>query len=85
MAKVMISLPDELLARVDREATRRRSSRSALLRAGAERELGRPDPEAVDAAVAGARGALAGTDAFESADLVRAVRDELDERDRSRL
>lgn len=32
MAKVMISLPDELLERVDAEAQRRSTSRSAVLR-----------------------------------------------------
>lgn len=81
----MISLPDDLLARIDREAGRRNSSRSALLRAGALRELGRPGPEAIDEAVARARQALAGTGEFESADVIRAARDELDRRDRSRL
>lgn len=32
MAKVMISLPDELLAQVDREAERRGTTRSAMVR-----------------------------------------------------
>lgn len=32
MAKVMISLPDELLAQVDAEAQRRGTTRSAMLR-----------------------------------------------------
>ena len=40
MAKVMISLPDELLARVDAQATERGSSRSATLRELAEAALG---------------------------------------------
>jgi metal-responsive CopG/Arc/MetJ family transcriptional regulator len=31
MAKVMISLPDELLARLDLEASRRRTTRSGLV------------------------------------------------------
>ncbi len=36
----MVSLPDDLLRALDAEATRRRTSRSALLQAGARRELG---------------------------------------------
>jgi metal-responsive CopG/Arc/MetJ family transcriptional regulator len=49
MAKVMVSLPDELLGALDAEAKRRRTSRSALLQAGARRELGllRRDREAL--------------------------------------
>jgi predicted transcriptional regulator len=75
MAKVMISLPDDLLDRIDQEAERRRSSRSALLQEAARRELGWPDPIAVDAAVGRARRALADAGSFESAVLVRAERD----------
>lgn len=40
MAKVMISLPDDLLARVDARATECGSSRSATLRELAEAALG---------------------------------------------
>jgi Ribbon-helix-helix protein, copG family len=40
MAKVMVSLPDDLLDALDGEAQRRHTSRSALLQAGARRELG---------------------------------------------
>ncbi|MFI5008684.1 MAG: CopG family ribbon-helix-helix protein [Solirubrobacterales bacterium] len=40
MAKVMVSLPDELLGALDAEAKRRGTSRSALLRAGARHEIG---------------------------------------------
>lgn len=75
MAKVMISLPNDLLDRLDREAERRHSSRSALLQEAARRELGWPDPAALDAAVERARTALAGAGSFESAALVRAARD----------
>jgi metal-responsive CopG/Arc/MetJ family transcriptional regulator len=39
VAKVMVSLPDELLARLDEQARRRGTSRSGLLRELAEREL----------------------------------------------
>jgi metal-responsive CopG/Arc/MetJ family transcriptional regulator len=40
MAKVMISLPDELLARVDARASERGSTRSATIRELAEAALG---------------------------------------------
>ncbi|HST55416.1 MAG TPA: ribbon-helix-helix protein, CopG family [Solirubrobacteraceae bacterium] len=40
MAKVMVSLPDDLLGALDAEAKRRHTSRSALLQTGARRELG---------------------------------------------
>ncbi len=40
MAKVMVSLPDDLLGALDAEAKRRRTSRSAILQSGARRELG---------------------------------------------
>jgi metal-responsive CopG/Arc/MetJ family transcriptional regulator len=40
MAKVMISLPDELLARLDAQAAERGTTRSATLRELAEAALG---------------------------------------------
>lgn len=40
MAKVMISMPDRLLAALDAEAERRRTTRSGLLQDAARRELG---------------------------------------------
>jgi hypothetical protein len=40
VAKVMVSLPDDLLGAVDAEATRRGTSRSAVPQAGARHELG---------------------------------------------
>ncbi|HET6997090.1 MAG TPA: ribbon-helix-helix protein, CopG family [Solirubrobacterales bacterium] len=40
MAKVMISIPDDLLGMLDAEVERRRTSRSALLQAAARQELG---------------------------------------------
>ena len=39
MAKVMVSLPDDLLERIDTQARARRESRSGFLRELAEREL----------------------------------------------
>lgn len=78
MAKVMISFPDDLLERIDEEAGRRHSSRSALLQEAARRELGWPDPAVIDAAVARARRALARAGGFESAALIRAERNARD-------
>ncbi len=40
MAKVMVSIPDLLLADLDAEAERRRTTRSGLLQEAARRELG---------------------------------------------
>lgn len=75
MPKIMVSLPADLLADVDREALRRRTSRSALLATAARRELEQQDPVELDRALHRARGALRTVGAFESAELVRAERD----------
>lgn len=48
MARVLISMSDELLERVDREAERCGVTRSAFLRTAAQRELGWPDPAVLD-------------------------------------
>ncbi|WP_448625868.1 CopG family ribbon-helix-helix protein [Geodermatophilus sp. URMC 64] len=74
MPKVMVSLPAELLADLDREAARRGSTRSALLATAARRELEQQGPEELDAALQRARAALRGAGAFEAADVVRAER-----------
>jgi hypothetical protein len=76
MPKVMVSLPQDLLDDLDREAARLGDSRSAVLQRGARRELGRFDPAELDTLLQRARDALAPTGAFESADLVRAERDQ---------
>ena len=78
----MVSLPDDLLARIDDEARRRGTSRSALLQQAARRELGRPDPASLDQAVARSRARFAQAKGFEAAELIRAERDA---RDRRRL
>ncbi len=75
MSKVMVSLPDDLLGRIDDEARRRAMSRSALLAQAARRELERRDPETVAAAVARSQARFAANGKFESADLVRVDRD----------
>lgn len=81
----MVSIPDGLLERIDREARRRQASRSGFLREAALRELGHPDPDVARRALAAARQAVAGTGPFESAELIREERDARDERDRRRL
>lgn len=75
MAKVMVSMPDDLLRLVDAEAQRRSTTRSGFLAAAARRELTRPDPEAISAAIARSRDRFGRAGTFESADLVRADRD----------
>ncbi len=40
MAKVLVSIPDDLLAEIDSEASRRGTSRSALLQQAARQEIG---------------------------------------------
>jgi predicted transcriptional regulator len=82
--KVMISLPDDLLTRIDRAAAERRTSRSAFLQEAARRELGWPDPEAIDAALERGRVALERAGGFESTELIRTERDSRDARDRRR-
>ncbi len=75
MSKVMVSLPDDLLALIDREAKRRSMSRSALLAAAAKRELSRRDPAAVADAVARSERRFAQAGSFDAGDLVRVERD----------
>jgi hypothetical protein len=84
MAKILVSLPDDLLERLNREAARRGVTRSALIQQAATRELGWPDPAVIDAALDRARSALAGAGTFESAAAIRRDRDERDARDRRR-
>jgi hypothetical protein len=85
MAKVMISLPDDLLARIDDEAGRAGKTRSGFLQDAARRALGRPDTESFDAALARSRMRFASAGSFDSADMIRRDRDRRDRRDRRRL
>lgn len=78
----MVSLPDDVLARIDGEARRRGTTRSGLLREAALRELGQPDPAAVEAALERSRRRFASAGRFDAAELIRAERDA---RDRRRL
>ncbi len=74
MSKVMVSLPEDLVQGLDREARRRSVSRSALL-AAVRRELARPDPAAVDEAIARSERRFRGAGRFEAAEVVRQGRD----------
>jgi hypothetical protein len=82
MAKVLISIPDELLERVDREAAAKGTSRSRFLQEAAVRELGTPSRERIAAALARGRDAMAGAGPFESTELIRDVRKARDAADR---
>jgi predicted transcriptional regulator len=84
VAKVFISLPDDLLERVDRAARQRSTTRSAFLQQAARHELGWPDADAVDDAIKRGRAALASAGRFDSTELIRSDRDERDAGDRRR-
>ena len=83
MAKVMVSLPDELLTLLDAEVRRRRTTRSGLLAAAVRKELESPGAEARREAVAriAARAARLG---WPSAEDVRALKAERELRDLGR-
>jgi hypothetical protein len=72
----MVSLPYDLLAQLDAEVKRRSTSRSALLASAARRELARQDPAELIEAIERSERRFRGAGSFESADLVRADRDE---------
>lgn len=76
MAKVMVSLPDDLLAELDAEVKHRSTTRSALLAAAARRELGRRDPAELEAAIQRSEHRFRNAGSFESADIVRADRND---------
>lgn len=78
MTKVLITVPDELLQRIDREAKARRLTRSRFIEEAARRELGSPASEVIQAALARSRQALAGVGEFESADVIRRGREARD-------
>ena len=84
MSKVLISIPDELLSEIDREASARGDSRSAFLQEAARRELGRPSKARIQAALERGRQALRDAGAFEAAEVIRADRDARDAADRRR-
>jgi hypothetical protein len=84
VAKVLISLPDELLDRIDNEADARGVTRSRFFQEAAQRELGWPSAAVFDAALARGREAMSMAGAFESAKLIRRDRDSRDRLDRRR-
>src|SRR5437867_4468812 len=84
MAKVLISMPDELLKRIDHAARARGSTRSRFLQEAAQRKLGWPTVEALEIALARGREAIAGAGSFESADLIRKERQARDIANRRR-
>ena len=75
MSKVMISLPEDLLRRLDNEARKRSISRSGLLAAALQRELDRRDPDEVAAAIRRSERRFQAAGLFEAADLVRSDRE----------
>jgi predicted DNA-binding protein len=82
--KVLVTMPNDLLKRVDLEAKRLGKTRSGFLQEAAERQLSGPDPRLIEAALERGQAALAGIGSFESAEAIRADRDERDARDRRR-
>jgi Arc/MetJ-type ribon-helix-helix transcriptional regulator len=82
--KVLVTMPDDLLERIDRETQSLGQTRSDFLQEAARRRLGWPDPLAVDAALMRGRAALDGLDSFESAKLIRSQREERDAHDQRR-
>lgn len=82
--KVLVTLPDDLLERIDRETENLGQTRSDFLQEAARRRLGWPDPLAVDAALLRGRAALAGLGSFESAEVIRSQREARDVRDQRR-
>ena len=84
VARILVSIPDDLLAQVDREARARGMSRSRFLREAAQRQLGWPDSATLQAALSRGRDALTQAGAFDSAELVSDSRRGRDDRDRRR-
>lgn len=84
MMKVLLSLPEDLLADIDREADRRGLSRSAFLRRAAVHELGWRDPQELEAALKAGQAILADLGPADAAEEVARDRRERDSRDRRR-
>ncbi|HEX5594179.1 MAG TPA: ribbon-helix-helix protein, CopG family [Solirubrobacterales bacterium] len=82
--KVLVSIPSDLLDRIDRETEVLGQTRSEFLQEAARRRLGWPDPLAIDAALLRGRAALAESGSFESAEVIRSQREERDAHDQRR-
>lgn len=80
MAKVMISMPDDLLASVDSEAARRKTTRSGLLQDLARREVGRPSKEELMAKLEEIRSWSRSDEPFDVVEEIHKMRDERLER-----
>lgn len=72
----MVSIPDDLLARIDAGATERGQSRSAFLQEAARMRLGEPDARAL-AAMEAVKGVISGTRGLTAAEAVRQDRDRI--------
>lgn len=75
MAKVMVSLSDDLLARIDARAEAQETSRSGWLALVAERALARATPAEMRAALKRAQAAFAHMEPFDTAAAIRKDRD----------
>ena len=84
MGKVLVSMPDDLLEEVDREAAARGTSRSGLLQEAVRRELEHSSKAIIEEALSRGRQALSIAGAFESAALIRRERRSRDAADRRR-
>jgi len=82
--KVLVTMPDDLLERIDRETSSAGTTRSDFLQEAARRHLGWPDPAAIEAALERGRRALSGAGSFESAVLIRSDREQRDAHDQRR-
>jgi Arc/MetJ-type ribon-helix-helix transcriptional regulator len=82
--KVLVTMPVDLLERIDRETRSLGQTRSEFLQEAVRRRLGWPDPLTVDAALLRGRAALAELGSFESAEVIRSEREERDARDQRR-
>ncbi|HVD86633.1 MAG TPA: ribbon-helix-helix protein, CopG family, partial [Solirubrobacterales bacterium] len=83
-AKVLVTIPSDLLERIDRATETLGQTRSEFLQEAARRRLGWPDPLAIDAALLRGRAALSDLGGFESAEVIRSQREERDARDQRR-
>lgn len=75
MAKVMISLADDLLTRIDARVEQEETSRSAWLARLAGQELSRATAAEMDVAIARGRKALVHMAGFDSGEEIRKDRD----------
>jgi len=74
--KVMVSIPDDLLARIDADAAERGESRSAFLQEAARARLGEPNARVL-AAIESVRGLLDSARGPTAAEAVRQDRDRI--------